>query len=47
MRLNDETNEVERVGGIKWTIKDGIIYDAEAMRADIRKMVSDEKAKEK
>jgi len=46
MRLNDETNEVERVGGIKWTIKDGIIYDAEAMRADVRKMVSDAKAAE-
>jgi imidazolonepropionase-like amidohydrolase len=46
MRLNDETNEVERVGGVKWTIKDGIIYDAEAMRADVRKMVSDAKATE-
>ncbi len=45
MRLNDETNEVERVGGIKWTIKDGIVYDAEAMRADVRKMVSDAKKK--
>jgi len=46
MRLNDETNQVERVGGVKWTIKDGIIYDAEAMRADVRKMVNDAKAAE-
>lgn len=39
MRLNDETNEVERVGGVKYTIKDGIIYDAAQMRADVRAMV--------
>ncbi|MBO6506106.1 MAG: amidohydrolase family protein [Kordiimonadaceae bacterium] len=39
MRLNDETNEVERVGGVKYTIKDGIIYDAVQMRADVRAMV--------
>ena len=39
MRLNDETNEVERVGGVKYTIKDGIIYDAGKMRADVRAMV--------
>lgn len=39
MRLNDETNTVERVGGVRWTIKDGIVYDAEMMRADVRAMV--------
>lgn len=39
MRLNDETNTVERVGGVKYTIKDGIIYDAAMMRADVRAMV--------
>lgn len=39
MRLNDETNDVERVGGVKYTIKDGIIYDAAQMRADVRAMV--------
>ncbi|MGB0544186.1 MAG: amidohydrolase family protein, partial [Longimicrobiales bacterium] len=27
-RLNDDTGEVERVGGITYTIKDGIVYDA-------------------
>ncbi|WP_262695919.1 amidohydrolase family protein [Kordiimonas aquimaris] len=43
MRLNDTSGKVERVGGIKWTIKDGIVYDAKAMRADIRKMVQDAK----
>ncbi len=47
MRLNDETNEVERVGGVKYTIKDGIIYDAVMMRADVRAMVQAAKDAEK
>lgn len=34
-----------RVGGVKYTIKDGIIYDARKLLADVRKMVADEKAK--
>ena len=44
IRLNDQTDEVERVGGVAYTIKDGIIYDAAALRADVRKMVADAKA---
>ena len=32
-----------RVGGIKWVIKDGVIYDAERMRADVRQMVREAK----
>jgi imidazolonepropionase-like amidohydrolase len=43
-RLNDQTNKVELVGGVKYTIKDGIIYDAKALLADVAKMVADEKA---
>ena len=31
IRLNDKTGRVERVGGIKWTIKDGIAYDAKKL----------------
>ena len=38
-RLNDETGEVERVGGIKYTIKDGIVYDTRQLLADVREMV--------
>jgi len=38
-RLNDETGEVERVGGIKYTIKDGIVYDAKQLLEDVREMV--------
>ena len=43
-KLNDETGETERVGGIKYTIKDGIIYDAKRMLADVREMVRAAKA---
>jgi hypothetical protein len=45
-RLNDETGKVERVGGVRWTIHDGIVYDARALLADVRRMVRDAKAKE-
>ncbi|MEX1011574.1 MAG: amidohydrolase family protein [Balneolaceae bacterium] len=44
IRLNDETGVVERVGGINWTIKDGILYDVPKMLHDVRGMV--ERAKE-
>ena len=44
IRLN-EKNEVVRVGGVAYTIKDGIIYDAKKLLADVKKMVADEKAK--
>ena len=40
-----EDNEVVRVGGVKYTIKDGIIFDAKRLLADVKKMVDDEKAK--
>lgn len=40
-----EDNEVVRVGGVKYTIKDGIIYDAKALLADVKKQVEAEKAK--
>ena len=39
VKLNDETREVERVGGIAYTIKDGIVYDAKQLLADVRAMV--------
>ena len=43
IRLNDETREVERVGGIRYTIKDGIVYDAKALLEDVRNMVREDK----
>ncbi len=39
IKLNDDTGLVERVGGVRWTIKDGIVYDAFRLRADVRNMV--------
>ncbi len=41
-----EDNEVVRVGGVKYTIKDGIIYNAKQLLADVKKMVDDAKAAE-
>jgi hypothetical protein len=38
-KLNEKTQKVERVGGVRWTIKDGIVYDAQALLADVRAMV--------
>jgi Amidohydrolase family len=44
MRLNDETGKVERVGGIKYTIKDGIVFDDKQLLADVAAMVAKQKA---
>lgn len=43
IRLDPETNEAVRVGGVRWTIKNGIVYDGERLRAEIRDMVAEEK----
>jgi hypothetical protein len=42
-RLNDATGRVERVGGIRYTIKDGIVYDAKKLLADVAAMVEKQK----
>ena len=44
--LNDETGEVERRGGVKYTIKDGIVYDAKQLLEDVARMVEEAKARE-
>src|SRR3546814_32220 len=44
LKLNDETGKVERVGGVRHTIKDGIIYDARELRAEVRDRVARQKA---
>ena len=43
IKLNDETGNVERVGGVKYTIKDGIIYDAKQLLEDVKQMVKEAK----
>ncbi len=47
VKINDETGEVERVGGIKYTIKDGIVYDAKLLLEDVKEMVRKAKAEER
>ena len=44
IRLNAE-NKVVRAGGVKYTIKDGIVYDAKELLDDVKKMVEAEKKK--
>jgi hypothetical protein len=46
LKLNDETDEPERVGGVRYTVKDGIIYDAPALLQDVRLLVEKAKADE-
>jgi imidazolonepropionase-like amidohydrolase len=41
-----EKNELVRVGGVRYTIKDGIVYDAQKLLADVRRMVREAKDKE-
>ena len=43
-RLDRSTNSLETVGGVRWTIKDGIVYDAPALLADVAAMVEAGKA---
>ncbi len=46
VRLNDDTGEVERVGGVRYTIKDGIIYDARQLLADVARLVEQARSEE-
>lgn len=41
-----EDNEVVRVGGVKYTIKDGVVYDAKQLLKDVEEMVTKQKKKE-
>jgi N-acetylglucosamine kinase-like BadF-type ATPase len=43
VRLNDKSGKAERVGGVKYTIKDGIVYDAKQLLADVAAMVDKQK----
>jgi imidazolonepropionase-like amidohydrolase len=43
LRLNDQTAKPEWIGGIKYTIKDGIVYDAKKLLADVAAMVEKQK----
>jgi imidazolonepropionase-like amidohydrolase len=43
LKLSD-AGQVERVGGVAYTVKDGIIYDARKLREALRDMVAKQKA---
>jgi len=44
VKLNDETGKHERVGGVKYTIKDGIVYDARQLLRDVEAMVENQRS---
>jgi len=44
--LDDMTGKATRLGGVRWTIKDGIVYDAKQLLADVREMVAAQKRSE-
>jgi hypothetical protein len=39
-------NRPSRAGGVRYTIKGGVVYDAERLRADVRRIVEEAKARE-
>jgi imidazolonepropionase-like amidohydrolase len=47
LKLNEQTGRPEWIGGIKYTIKDGIVYDAKKLLADVAAMVDKQKASRK
>lgn len=42
-RLNMESGQMETTGGIRYTIKDGIVFDAKALLQDVRELVAEQK----
>src|SRR5690606_11939851 len=44
IRINDATNKPQRVGGIDYVVKDGIVYDAKKLLADVAAKVQKAKA---
>jgi imidazolonepropionase-like amidohydrolase len=45
-RLDPATNTMRRAEGIRYTIKDGIVFDAGQLLADVRRLVAEEKGSE-
>ena len=46
IKLNED-NEVVRVGGVKHTIRQGVVYDAKQLLNEVKQIVDEAKAKEK
>ena len=45
IRINDQ-NQPVRVGGVKYTVKDGVVYDAKKLLEDVKTIVDQHKARE-
>ena len=45
-KLNRDTGKMESTEGILYTIKDGIVFDAKRMLADVRQLVVEQKTRE-
>ncbi len=43
-RRLDAEDRMQAVGGVRYTVKDGIVYDAAALRADVRRIVAEARA---
>ena len=46
LRLDDATRSATRVGGVRFTVHDGIVFDAPALLSSVKHMVADAKARE-
>lgn len=46
LRLSESGKGLERVGGVRYTIRDGIVFDAKMLLEDVRELVAAEKARE-
>ena len=44
--FSQEKNDVIRSGGVKFTVKDGIIYDAKRLLVEVKQMVDEKKLEE-
>ncbi len=44
IRLNQATGKVEKVGGIDYIVKDGIVYDGRQLREEVKAIVARQKA---
>lgn len=45
LKLNDSTRRPEWIGGVRYTVKDGIVYDGKKLLADVAAMVDAQKRK--
>jgi hypothetical protein len=39
-----KSGDIRRIGGVQWTVRNGIVYDAKKLLADVADMVQEQKA---